>query len=192
MTRVRTTCMLRLLLILAALLAPMSASASPDFWAAAREPGTHLLLRHARAPGTGDPPGFRLGDCATQRNLDDTGRAQARRIGEAIRAAGVRVDAVLSSAWCRALDTATLLDLGEPKVDTSLNSFFEDRASEDRFTAELKARLKALQDRKAVLVTHQVNITALTDVYPTSGEIVAVALEPDGDGIVVRGRMRLD
>jgi phosphohistidine phosphatase SixA len=182
---------MRLLLVLAVLLVAGAAHADPAFWAAARADGTHLLMRHARAPGTGDPAGFRLGDCATQRNLDDQGRAQARRIGEAIRAAGVRVDLVLSSAWCRATDTAALLGLGPVVPEPSLNSFFADRSDADRSTADLAGRLGALAGRKAVLVTHQVNITALTGVYPAAGEILAVAVRPDGAGVELRGRLAL-
>ena len=82
-------------------------AATDDGWSAMRD-GAIVLFRHANAPGGGDPPGFRLGDCTTQRNLDDAGRRQAQRIGEAFRARGIRVGAVLSSQWCRTRDTATL------------------------------------------------------------------------------------
>ena len=77
-------------------------------WAALRAGGAVVVLRHAQTvPGIGDPPGFRLQDCSTQRNLSEEGRQQARRLGETLRRAGVKVDEVLSSRWCRCLDTAT-------------------------------------------------------------------------------------
>src|SRR5438132_12596167 len=77
-------------------------------WDALREPGSVVVLRHSYAPGGFDPPGARLEDCSTQRNLDDNGRAQARRVGEAFRANAIAVGAVLSSPRCRCLDTARL------------------------------------------------------------------------------------
>ena len=82
-------------------------------WAALDRPGAFAIMRHALAPGTGDPAGFTLEDCSTQRNLDDRGRAQALAIGAAFRARGVQFDAVLSSQWCRCQETASLLELGE-------------------------------------------------------------------------------
>jgi phosphohistidine phosphatase SixA len=167
---------------------PVSAHADEAAWSAFREPGTHVIMRHARAPGTGDPPDFRLGDCSTQRNLDDTGRDQARRIGTGIRDAGIAVDVVLSSAWCRATETARLLDVGTVETESSLNSFFENRDLGPATTDRLRGRLAELEGRKAVLVTHQVNITALTGVFPASGEMIVIAVEPDGD-VAVRGRI---
>lgn len=180
---------MRLVLCLLVLLLPGLARADTAFWSAARAEGTHLLMRHARAPGTGDPSGFRLGDCSTQRNLDAEGRAQAAAIGQALRKAGVSVDRVLSSAWCRAKETARLLDLGAVEPEPALDSFFEDRQRRDAQTEALRARLADLAEDKAVLVTHQVNITALTGVYPASGEIVLVSIEPDTGEVVVRGRL---
>src|SRR5437868_6308691 len=86
-----------------------------------------LLIRHAEAPGVGDPPGFRLGDCATQRNLSEKGRAQAGSIGDALRRRGVPVAKVLTSQWCRCRDTARLLDVGPVEDAPALNSFFDER-----------------------------------------------------------------
>jgi phosphohistidine phosphatase SixA len=160
-------------------------------WAALRMPGTHAVMRHARAPGTGDPPGFRLGDCSTQRNLDEEGRQQARRIGDAFRANRIVVDVVLTSAWCRAAETAELLDLAPVTTEPALNSFFSARAEEERQTSRLVERLADLGQRKAVLVTHQVNVTALTDVFPSSGEIVVVSVTPDGS-VAVKGRIEIE
>lgn len=166
------------------------AAAHEDGWAALKEPGTHVLLRHAIAPGTGDPDDFKLGDCATQRNLNDRGRAQASAIGEAFRANAIAIDLVLTSQWCRARDTAARLGVARIEDEPALNSFFEDRANAATATNGVLKRLAALPaGTKAALVTHQVNITALTDVFPSSGEMVVIALSENG-AIEVRGRMR--
>jgi phosphohistidine phosphatase SixA len=151
-------------------------------WAALREGGHIILMRHATAPGVGDPPNFRLGDCSTQRQLSGVGRAQAEDIGVALRERGVKADRVLTSAWCRCVDTAELMDLGPVEVFEPLNSFF--RAG-DAAARQTEAVRKLIGDWKGpgtlVLVTHQVNVTALTDVFPASGEMVV--LRPDGRSI---------
>lgn len=158
-------------------------------WSALRQGGHIALVRHATAPGTGDPPGFRLEDCATQRNLSPAGRAQAKAIGANLRWHGVHVDRVYSSQWCRCLETARLLGLGEVVPLPPLNSFFASPESETAQMAELRARL-ADQPRAGalVLVTHQVVITALTGVVPRSGEIV-VARPVAGGGLALVGRI---
>jgi broad specificity phosphatase PhoE len=145
------------------------------------------LLRHAEAPGAGDPPGFRLDDCATQRTLSAEGKAQARRIGEAFRRVGTPVEHVYSSQWCRCLETAQLLGLGPVSPLTVLNSFFtQDPDRRERQTAELRAWLDDRRPRGSlVLVTHQVNITALTGIFPASGEAVVVKLLSGGEVEVV-------
>jgi phosphohistidine phosphatase SixA len=160
--------------VLAALLAaPARAAADP--WQAAREGRAAILLRHAIAPGTGDPPGFRPGDCATQRTLSEAGRAQARAIGAALRARGIDQARVLSSAWCRARETAELLGLGPVGHAPALDSFFADRAAGPARTEALRGLLAAWAGPGTlVLVTHQVNITALTGVFPASGEALLV------------------
>lgn len=145
------------------------------------EPRTHAILRHAIAPGTGDPANFTLGDCTTQRNLDDRGRAQAEAIGAAIRATGIRIHRVLTSQWCRSAETARLLGLGAVIEEPALNSFFADRSTRDVQTEATRALLAALPaSETAVLVSHQVNITALTGIYPRSGEVVVIAISEDG------------
>ena len=150
-----------------------------EAWQAARAPGAHLLMRHALAPGVGDPADFSLADCGVQRNLNAAGRRQARRIGERLRAAGIEPDRVLTSQWCRCRDTAVLLGLGEVEDHPALNSFFRDASTRRAQTAgalDLLRRLDAAGE-KAILVTHQVNITALTGVFPASGEILVARLE---------------
>ena len=150
-----------------------------EAWRAARAPGTHLLMRHALAPGLGDPADFSLADCGAQRNLNGAGRQQARRIGERLRAAGVKPDRVLTSQWCRCRDTAVLLGLGEVEDQPALNSFFRDTSTRRAQTADALDLLRRLDaaGEKALLVTHQVNITALTGVFPASGEILVARLE---------------
>lgn len=135
------------------------------------KPGRILMLRHARAPGIGDPPGFVIGDCSTQRNLDAAGRAQARRLGEQLRAAGVTKARVLSSQWCRALDTARLLDIAPVEHLPALNSFFDRQHDRARILTELRAFLAQLpaEGTPVILVTHQVVINAFTDAAPPSG-----------------------
>ena len=138
--------------------------------------GYVVMMRHALAPGTGDPPNFRLEDCSTQRNLSAQGRAQARRIGEAFRRRGVKVARVLSSQWCRCLETARLMNLGAVEPFAPLNSFFRDRSTQTRQTTEVREFIAANRNTfgAIILVTHQVNITALTDIVPQSGESVVL------------------
>ena len=93
-----------------------------------------MLFRHVRGPGVGDPPGFRIGDCATQRNLSEEGRRQAARIGERLRAEGVPVTAVLASQWCRAFDTAQIAFPELARMEPAFNSFFEDRPNASAIT----------------------------------------------------------
>ena len=154
----------------AVLLAAHAASAEqPTVGGAA---GLIVLMRHAEAPGTGDPPGFRLGDCETQRNLDDRGRAQARRMGERLRELGIRQARILSSQWCRCLETARLLGLGPVEELPALNSFFGRPEEQATKVAAVKTFLADLTSdgTPVVLVTHQVTVTALTGIYPASGE----------------------
>lgn len=171
--------MLPLLLALAGLLAgmlPVRAAEGPAWEALAR--GAIVLFRHANAPGTGDPPGFRLGDCATQRNLDQAGRDQARRIGEAFRGRGIAVGRVLASRWCRAQDTASLAFPGRVEGEPAFDSFFEARERRDGTTAAARRILEGWQGPGALVVaTHQVNITALTGLVPRSGEGVVLRIE---------------
>ncbi|SMC84970.1 Phosphohistidine phosphatase SixA [Fulvimarina manganoxydans] len=164
--------------------------AQDDPYALAREPGIHLLMRHAIAPGTGDPANFELGDCSTQRNLSDEGRRQAEAIGARLKDNGVPIDVVLTSQWCRSRDTADRLSVAPVEDAPFLNSFFRDRGSADAQTQDALARIEALDaaGEKAVLVTHQVNITALTDVFPRSGEIILVSRNENGD-LESRGRI---
>ncbi|MFP5509345.1 MAG: histidine phosphatase family protein [Alphaproteobacteria bacterium] len=181
--------MLARLFALVILLLP-SALVAED-WAALEQPGAIALMRHALAPGGGDPAEFTLGDCSTQRNLDSRGRAQARQIGAALRARGIGFDRIWSSAWCRAEETARLLALGPVEIRPALNSFFAGRGDRASQTRDTLADLSALPEAaNALLVTHQVNITALTGVTPQSGEIIIVQRRADGR-LEVTGRVNI-
>lgn len=177
-----TTALFMMMCSLAMLALPATARASAEGWEAMRRPGAIALMRHAYAPGTGDPDNFTLGDCATQRNLNDAGRDQARRIGEAFRRNGIAIDRVLTSQWCRSAETAELLGLGDPEPLPSLNSFFDARQRRSEQTAATIAFLRSQpEDQRMVLVTHQVNITALTGRGTASGEFVVVDLTASGE-----------
>ena len=165
-------------------LAAGAAAAQP--FGGVNQPRRHLIMRHALAPGTGDPAKFRLRECGTQRNLNDVGRDQARRTGARLRDLGVSVDRVLSSQWCRCLETARLLALGEVEEAPSLNSFFEDRGRAGEQTEATRALLLSLAaSETAMLVTHQVNITALLSVFPSSGELFAFEIDEAGRTTVI-------
>lgn len=153
-------------------------------WSALVSPGHVVLMRHADAPGTGDPAAFRIGDCGTQRNLGERGRAQARRLGEEFRRRSIAVSLVLTSQWCRARETAELMAVGPVEDEaTGLNSFFGRPGERDAATVALRRRLATLPADAAtvVMVTHQVNITALTGVFPASGEMVVLKRDPQGE-----------
>ena len=137
----------------------------------------------------GDPPGFRIGDCSTQRNLSGQGRAQARRIGDALASRGGGIQQVLSSQWCRCLDTARLaFPAARIEPYPALNSFFDDRSTEARQTGDVAARIAAIRPpANVVFVTHHVNILALTSEAVGSGE--AVLLRPSDERPQVLGRL---
>ena len=163
-----------------------------EAWAALRS-GNHLaLMRHALAPGNLDPPGFQLADCSTQRNLSAEGRAQAVRVGGLFRSNGIASAAVFSSQWCRCLETGRLMALGEVKEQPLLNAYIGQRPN--ALYAEDPAQAAALRSwigqmdlaRPPVLVTHDVVISLLTKNRVSSGEIVVLRREPDGNLTVAR------
>jgi broad specificity phosphatase PhoE len=148
-----------------------AAVAQSEAWTALRSGQAVLLLRHASAPGTGDPANFVLEDCSTQRNLSEQGRAEAQRWGELLRRQGITSARLLSSRWCRALATARQLNLGQVEPLPLLDSFYAGTGDRNLQTAALRRFLEAPSaDGPVVLVSHQVNITALTGVFPRSGE----------------------
>ncbi len=141
------------------------------FWTLLREGGCVVLMRHAQTePGVGDPPNFKLGECGTQRNLSEAGRQQARRVGAAFTRERVKLDQVRSSAWCRCVDTA-MLAFGQSTVWTPLNSFFGASGGPDQSNDVLRNVQGWMAPRNLMLVTHQVNITALTGEFLAMGEV---------------------
>jgi len=155
---------------------------SAALWQRLREGGHVVLLRHAvTVPGVGDPENFKLGVCATQRNLSADGRDDARRIGAAFRERSVPVSQVLSSRWCRCIDTAQLA-FGrvrpEPMVDSMFND--DDTARQNKMRA-LRTFLSAHKEPgNLVLVTHDINIRVLVGESLSQGEMVVALVQPDG------------
>lgn len=150
-------------------------------WAGVKAGRYIAMIRHALAPGGGDPAHFRLGDCRTQRNLSGEGRRQARAIGQRMTAHGVTAATVYTSQWCRCRETARLLGVGPVRDLPALNSFFRDMSQRAARTRALRQWLLARRsDRPLVLVTHYVNIQALTGHAPASGEVVVARVGADG------------
>ena len=143
--------------------------------------GSVLMLRHALAPGFGDPSNFQLGDCSTQRVLDEVGQEQSRQIGNAFRNVDLRFEGVYSSQWCRCLETARLINMGKVQELSSLNSFFQGIVPRETTLASLRRFLKELatDSDPVLLVTHQVTIFAITGMSVSSG--AAVAYDPVND-----------
>jgi len=163
-------------------------------WAKLRQGGHVLLMRHA-STGTSlaDPPGFRIDDCATQRNLSEAGRDEARRVGERLRAERVPISQVFTSPWCRCRDTA-LAAFGRAEAWAPLSSVFDAPERDGEYTERVKKRVGTYSSRdmkgNVVMVTHNVNIASLTKLSVAPGEIVVV--RPDGCcGLRVEGRLLL-
>jgi phosphohistidine phosphatase SixA len=170
---------------------PADAQDATEFWAAVRTPGVIVLMRHSYAPESIiESDDMDLKDCSIQRNLDETGRAQARRVGDAFRNNGVRQARIVASQYCRNRETAQLLKLGTVQESPALNLVGIGQPTRMR-DAAAKARelMKAAPARPVtVLVTHVGNILAIAGVNLTSGEMVAVRLESSG-GVTVLGRL---
>jgi broad specificity phosphatase PhoE len=142
-------------------------------------------MRHAEAPGFGDPAGYVIGQCSTQRNLGDYGKRQAKAIGAWLTNQGIQKSEVFSSPWCRCLDTANLLNKGSVKTEASLGSFFDNMSLEKRQTKALEMFIKnelAKQSKvPLILVTHHVNIQAFTGKVEAVGDIVLVKVGTKGE-----------
>lgn len=188
----RRSCFALLALLCAAqAFAAQEASATQErgaaLWRQLKEGGHVVLMRHAATvPGIGDPPGFKLGQCSTQRNLSAAGRRDAQHIGAAFRRHAVPVAAVLSSRWCRCTDTAQLA-FGRVEPASMIDSLFtDDDAARQRKLDETRAYLAAYKlaaYKKAgnlVLVTHDVNIRALVGEYASQGEMIVAVVQPGG------------
>ena len=159
------------------------------------EPGLVVLMRHALAPGTFDPPGYRLDDCTTQRNLSDVGREQARRIGRWFREQSLEPSRVRSSAWCRCLETARLA-FGRAEPWSPLDSIIGERARQAEHVAALRAELARLAGGTLrgfeVWVTHQVNIGALAGASTAAGEAVLLRHDASRDAVVVLASLHIE
>lgn len=136
--------------------------------------GKVVFMRHALAPGNGDPNNFDLNDCATQRNLDDEGRQQAKLIGKKLRGQRVVFSKIYSSEWCRCKETAELLDMGKVIPFQALNSFYEHYFSQDELLPLLENALFEIEpgDAPILMVTHFVTIAAVTGRSVSSGDLV--------------------
>lgn len=176
------------LIVVAAALASPPATAQ-DLWQALAGGGHVVLMRHALAPGTGDPENFRLGDCATQRNLSAEGRAQARQLGVRFRSHGITAVRIFSSQWCRCRETAELLGLGPVRELPLLNSLFGQSSLAESQTLELRRFIAAIGPDQPthILVTHQTNIRHLTGLNTPSAGMVVV--RPTRDGLTVLGTL---
>jgi broad specificity phosphatase PhoE len=167
-----------------------AADASEQLWTLLKSGGQVVLIRHAiTTPGVGDPPGMRLDDCSTQRNLTDAGRRDARRLGEAFRTRSIPVDRVLSSPWCRCLETARLA-FGVVESWPPLSNLF----GRPEHRAEQVQQMQALVGQRRdggnlVLVSHGSTISALTGVMLDTAEMIVVT--PQGEGrFTVAGRLK--
>jgi phosphohistidine phosphatase SixA len=163
-----------------------------EAWKALRAGGHVALMRHADAPGgVGDPPGFRVDDCATQRNLSAKGRADATKIGSRLQREGIAFEKILSSPWCRCIDTAKLLSLGTVETEATFGNVVVLRDQREALTTGARALIAKWTARGNLLVvTHGANIFALTGISPASGEIVVVRGGSDRAESV--GRLLLD
>jgi len=140
-----------------------------------------LHLRHAIAPGGGDPAHFDVNDCRTQRNLSDQGREQSRQIGAQLKALGIAPTQVWSSQWCRSAETAKLMGVGEVKPLPALNSFFQNPSAGPAQIAELQTFIRELDPKGGpyVMVSHQVVVSGLNNTFAASGDGVWMVLTGD-------------
>jgi phosphohistidine phosphatase SixA len=173
-----------LVLFLLVLIAPSPAAADDAaVWELLRGGGQVVLMRHAvTTPGVGDPTSFRLNDCTTQRNLTDAGRADAKRVRAVFQSRAIPVGRVLSSPWCRCLETARLA-FGRAEVWPPLSNLFDNSARE---TEQMRA-LKEIAGRRPtggnlLLVTHGSIVLPLTGIQPAPAELVVLTPEVQGRG----------
>ena len=150
--------------------------------------GYVLLLRHTLAPGVGDPENFKLNDCSTQRNLSQVGREDAKSVGDWLKRRDIKIARVESSRWCRAKETAQLLDIGRVRLNPNLDSLFDSQDPAKAIqTVRVKKQIVDWRNKSGllVLVGHFVNINAVTGVGVGSGEGVLVKEDSKGKITVV-------
>src|SRR5205085_2161303 len=139
------------------------------------------LVRHGEAPGAGDPDGWKLDDCTTQRNLDASGRAQARALGAKLRAERIPVRRLLASPWCRTMETASLLGVGAVEEEPAFANAFVLSDRRDELAAAARAVIGRWRGPGVlVVVTHGENIRALIGRTPATAELVVVSPGADG------------
>jgi broad specificity phosphatase PhoE len=180
---------MRWLLVLIAL-ATLPAKADEALWQALQQGGHVLIIRHAlTTPGFGDPPGIKLEECSTQRNLSDEGRAQARRMGERLRERKVPIGEVLSSPWCRCVETARLA-FGRAKTWAALSNLHARQENTEKQVRAMQPRIAGYHGKaNLVLVSHGSTALALTGEHPAMGEMLV--LKPLPPGFRVAGRLSL-
>jgi broad specificity phosphatase PhoE len=181
---------MRWLVLAACVLFGPAAQADEALWQLVARGGHVLFVRHAETtPGVGDPPGFRIENCATQRNLSGEGRAQARRLGDELKRRGVPVGDVLSSPWCRCRETAQLA-FGRSQTWDALANLFGRSGAADKQVRALRPRIAAHAGKdNLVLVSHGSTALALTGQHPGMGELLV--LEPQPGGFRVAGRLAI-
>jgi phosphohistidine phosphatase SixA len=169
-------------LFIAFMLAIGAANATDESaaWNALRADGYVALIRHASAPGpAGDPSDYKLDDCATQRNLSEQGRAEARALGERFRTERVKIGKIVSSQWCRCQQTTELMNIGLVEVEPTFNNAFVLNVMRDALTAGARATIGAWRGPGTmVVVTHGQNIMAMLGIHPREGEVIVVAPDP--------------
>jgi phosphohistidine phosphatase SixA len=181
---------LLLLVAVAAVALPVrAAGAETSLWQQLKSGGHILLIRHATTdPGIGDPPGFDLRNCATQRNLSAAGREEARRLGHALKQLEIPIAAVRSSRWCRCLETAQLAFGGAQPWPALDNTFDTPERRPQQMQEVRKLLMQPVSGGNLALITHGVNILALTGISPAENEIVAIRAGRDGKfNVVGRG-----
>ncbi|MBC5766105.1 histidine phosphatase family protein [Ramlibacter albus] len=181
---------MKALLLAIAMLLPGVTHADEATWNLLKRGGQVVLVRHASTtPGVGDPEGMKLDDCSTQRNLSDEGRAEAKRLGDALRAHNIVVGEVLSSPWCRCRETARIAVGREGRTEAALGNLFGRREQEAKQVAQLKplvARVPA--QGNTIMFTHGSTVYALTGVQPAQGEMVVLTPQAGG-GFKLAGRI---
>jgi broad specificity phosphatase PhoE len=179
----------KLILLALLVLLPPQAGADEALYDLLRGGGQVLLVRHASTvPGVGDPDGFRLEDCATQRNLSTEGRAEAMRLGELLRRHKVPIESVVSSPWCRCLETARLAFGRVDEQWTALNNLFGRRPNAEAQVRAMRPRIAAYRGKgNLVLVSHGSTALALTGVSPQQAEVIV--LTPSGGAFRIAGRI---
>lgn len=170
--------------ILSVVVAINPAHAQTNFSSDLRDGNHVLLMRHADAPGFGDPTGYRLDQCSTQRNLGQRGKTQAIAIGQWLSTQEINAANVISSPWCRCIDTAKLLHKGSVKISPALGSFFDDMSLENEQTLALEKLIRNQLNENPttplILVTHHVNIQAYTGKMVNVGDMILVKVDKNG------------